>query len=148
MFEGFTNPDDLVRQEFNGGWEGDAINYFEQKNISPAQKEAFDFYNLLTSFRTASQLGELKLKQFVPQDNVYVYFRYNDAKMYMMVVNLGDKKEIDLLPFQEMLSKGNQMQSLFSKEKQNTSGNLIWKDESSFEIYEVVLNPTKPSPAK
>jgi hypothetical protein len=47
-----------------------------------------------------------------------------------------------------MLSKGNQMQSLFSKEKQNTSGNLIWKDESSFEIYEVILNPTKPSPAK
>lgn len=148
IFEGFTNPDDLVRQEFNGGWEGDAINYFEQINISPSQKEAFDFYNQLTSFRTSAQLGELKLKQFVPQDNVYVYFRYNDSKMYMMAVNLGDKKEIDLSPFQEMLSKGNQLHSLFSQEKQNTFGNLIWKDGSSFEIYEVILNPTKTSPAK
>jgi hypothetical protein len=70
LFEGFTNPDDLVRQEFSGGWEGDAINYFEQRNIQDRQKEAFEFYNKLTSFRTTSQLGELKLKQFVFSEEV------------------------------------------------------------------------------
>jgi glycosidase len=148
LFEGFTNPDDLVRQEFNGGWEGDIINYFEQKNIQEIQKEAFDFYNKLTSFRTASKLGELKLKQFVPQDNVYVYFRYNDEKVYMVVVNLGDKKEIDLQPYHEMLSKGSMLKSIFNLQQQSSNGMLQWNNGESFDVFELVLNPTKPSPLK
>ena len=112
--------------------------------IQEIQKEAFDFYNKLTSFRTAYKLGELKLKQFVPQDNVYVYFRYNDEKVYMVVVNLGDKKEIELQPYQEMLSKGTTLKSIFGIQQQSSKGLLKWNDGESFEIFELILNPTKP----
>ena len=66
----------------------------------------------------------------------------------MVVVNLGDKKEIDLQPYQEMLSKGSMLKSIFGLQQQLPNGILQWKDGESFEVFELILNPTKPSPLK
>ncbi|MBM3428139.1 MAG: alpha-amylase, partial [Bacteroidetes bacterium] len=103
LLEGFTNPDDLVRQEFSGGWKSDDKNYFTQTQLTDREKEAFVFYNTLTTLRAESQMGGMMLKQFVPEDNIYVYFRYNEKKKYMVVVNLGDKTQLELNRFREIL---------------------------------------------
>ena len=33
-----------------------------------------------------------KLKQFIPENNLYVYFRYNDKESVMVVLNNSDKE--------------------------------------------------------
>jgi glycosidase len=145
LFEGFTNPDDLVRQEFKGGWKGDSIDYFKQINITTQEREAFDFYTHLTQLRNKHQWGTMSLKQFVPEDNIYVYFRYNEKKTYMMVVNLGEKNNIELSRFQEMLQKGTKMTSLISAKEYAAQGILNWKTGQAFDIFELT---TTPSPSK
>jgi glycosidase len=145
LFDGFTNPDDLVRQEFKGGWKGDSVNYFQQINISNQEKVAFDFYTHLTQLRNKHRWGSMSLKQFVPEDNVYVYFRYNENKTYMMVVNLGEKTNLDLSRFQEMLQKGNAMRSLIHEKNHPAQGILNWNKGQAFEIFELI---TTPSPSK
>ncbi|MEN9334878.1 MAG: hypothetical protein RLY35_2058, partial [Bacteroidota bacterium] len=145
LFDGFTNPDDLVRQEFKGGWKGDSVNYFKRINITNQEKEAFDFYTHLTQLRNKHRWGSMSLKQFVPEDNVYVYFRYNENKTYMMVVNLGEKTNLDLSRYQEMLQEGNAMRSLIHENNHSAQGILNWKKGQAFEIFELI---TTSSPSK
>lgn len=43
--------------------------------------------------------------QFIPQDNVYVYFRYNDSKTVMVVINNNpENQDLDMNRFAEMLN--------------------------------------------
>ncbi|MEY2937616.1 MAG: hypothetical protein RL062_205, partial [Bacteroidota bacterium] len=137
LFEGYTNPDDLVRQEFKGGWPGDAKNYFTQQNISSQEKEAFAFYQSLTQFRQKAKLGSMKLKQFVPEENVYVYFRYDDRDIYMIVVNLGNETSIDLSRFDEMLQHNSKLTNVLTGEKIAIEKQLPLPKDQSFAIYKV-----------
>jgi glycosidase len=137
LLEGYTNPDDLVRQEFSGGWKGDKKNYFAQNNLSQEEKDAYLFYNRLVEFRQTKNLGSLQLKQFVPEDNVYVYFRYDHQSKYMIVVNLGDKTSLDLTRFKEMLNNTSKLIEVFTGDEHSSQETLIWKESQSFTIYEV-----------
>ncbi len=137
LFEGYTNPDDLVRQEFNGGWPGDKKNFFTQENITSQEKEAFTFYQALTSFRQNNKLGSLRLKQFVPEDNVYVYFRYDKKDTYMIVVNLGSETSIPLNRYNEMLDGHTQLTNALSGETFGISETLQWNKGETFAIFKV-----------
>lgn len=137
LFEGYTNPDDLVRQEFNGGWPRDKKNFFTQENITSQEKEAFTFYQALTSFRQKNKLGSLRLKQFVPEDNVYVYFRYDKKDTYMIVVNLGSETSIPLNRYNEMLDGHTQLTNALSGETFGISETLQWNKGESFAIFKV-----------
>jgi glycosidase len=137
LFEGYTNPDDLVRQEFNGGWPGDKKNFFTQENITKQEKEAFAFYQALTKFRQSSNLGSMQLRQFVPEDNVYVYFRYDKKDTYMIVVNLGSESALQLGRYSEMLEGSSKLTNVLTGENHNTKEPLKWNNEASFEIFKV-----------
>ncbi len=137
LFEGYTNPDDLVRQEFAGGWVGDKKNFFTQKNISSQEKDAFEFYQALTSVRQKNKLGSLRLKQFVPEDNVYVYFRYDEKQTYMVVVNLSNETTIPLNRYSEMLEGHNKLTNLISEKSVGITDNLQWTKGESFAIFKV-----------
>ncbi len=137
LFEGYTNPDDLVRQEFNGGWLGDKKNFFTQKNITKQEEEAFAYYQALTKFRQSSNLGSMQLKQFVPEDNVYVYFRYDKNDTYMIVVNLGSEKDLQLGRYSEMLEGSSKLTNVLTGVSHSTREPLKWNKEASFEIFKV-----------
>lgn len=137
LFAGYTNPDDLVRQEFNGGWSGDSKNFFTQSNISSQEKDAFAFYQSLAQFRQQSKLGAMKLKQFVPEDNVYVYFRYDDKDMYMVIVNLGTERTIRLDRFNEMLNGKTKITNVLDGGSYSCKKPIEWKPENSFAIFKV-----------
>lgn len=137
LLEGFTNPDDLVRQEFSGGWKGDDKNYFTQTQLTDREKEAFVFYNTLTALRAESQMGGMMLKQFVPEDNIYVYFRYNEKKKYMVVVNLGEKTKLDLNRFEEILPFQCTLTEQLTQQEIHPQGTLDLSKGQTFAIFEV-----------
>ncbi len=98
--------DGYLRKDFPGGWKGDSTNVFTQKNMSAQQKEAFVFVKKLANWRkTNKAVTEGKFLHFVPQDNIYVYFRYTKNNAVMVILNNSDKKNktLDCSRFNEIL---------------------------------------------
>ncbi|MDB4924145.1 glycoside hydrolase family 13 protein [Mucilaginibacter sp.] len=92
LMKNLSNPDGLVRLDFPGGWSDDKENKFTAKGRSDKENEAFDYIRTLANYRkntTALQTG--KLMQYIPQDGVYVYFRYDTEKTVMIIYNGNDK---------------------------------------------------------
>jgi glycosidase len=103
LMKNFSNPDGLVRLDFPGGWPGDNPDKFEAAGRSPSENDVFNYVKILANFRKSSTaLKTGKLMQYVPQDAVYVYFRYNTKQTILCVMNTNDgEKEIDLHRFTE-----------------------------------------------
>lgn len=95
LMKNFSNPDGMVREDFKGGWEGDKENKFTAAGRTQKENEAFEFVKKLANYRknnSALQTG--KLMQYVPENGIYVYFRYNQEKTVMVMVNSNDKEEL------------------------------------------------------
>ena len=70
--------DAAIRQDFPGGWEGDENNGFTAAGRTSGQNEYFDFTSKLFNWRkTKSVIHFGKMTHYIPEDNTYVYFRYN-----------------------------------------------------------------------
>ena len=77
-----------IRHDFPGGWNGDANNALTRSGRTAAQNQFFDFSSKLFHWRKmADVIHTGKTKQYLPQDNVYVYFRYDDQKSVMVILN-------------------------------------------------------------
>ena len=98
LMKNFSNPDGLVRSDFPGGWEGDKKDKFVADGRTAKENEAFNYVKTLANFRkNSAALQNGKLMQFVPQDDVYVYFRYTaDVKGTVMVIVNNTEKEKNL----------------------------------------------------
>jgi hypothetical protein len=58
-----------------------------------------------------------KLTHYIPQDNVYVYFRHNSSKTVMVVVNAnGTEKTLDARKFAEIGSFTNATEIINQKD--------------------------------
>lgn len=90
LMKNYADPDGKVREDFPGGWENDKANAFKNE-LSQNQQEALNLVKKLTKLRlkhNALRTGEFK--HFVPLNDIYVYFRYNDKEKFMVVLNTGD----------------------------------------------------------
>jgi glycosidase len=77
-----------IRQDFPGGWEGDTNNAFTKEGRTQIQNEYFDFTSKLFNWRkktTAVHNG--KMTHYIPENNVYVYFRYDPSQIVMVLIN-------------------------------------------------------------
>jgi glycosidase len=106
LMSGFKDPGDAnVRKDFPGGWPGDPRDAFTAKGRTAAENDMFQFTRSLMQWRrTSTPIHNGKLMHFIPDDNTYVYFRYNDEGTVMMVVNASkDSKNLSLARFNERL---------------------------------------------
>ncbi|AMM52466.1 alpha-amylase [Rufibacter sp. DG15C] len=97
LMKNFKDPSDAeVRKDFPGGFAGDKENKFLASGRNERENDAFNFVKALANYRkNTPALHSGKLMQFVPQDGIYVYFRYNQDKTVMVATNTTDK-EVDL----------------------------------------------------
>ena len=96
LMTGTTTPDGKVRLDFKGGWPEDKVNKFTAAGRTDKENEAFNYVRKLATYRKNNEVLQTgKMMQFVPQDGVYVYFRYNADKTVMMLMN-GEEKEVSL----------------------------------------------------
>jgi len=94
LMKNFCNPDGLVREDFKGGWPGDKEDKFTAAGRTATENEVFDYLRKLANYRkqnTVLQNG--RMMQYVPENGVYVYFRYNEAKTVMVIMNANDKAQ-------------------------------------------------------
>ena len=107
LMKNFKNPTDAeVRRDFPGGWTDDASNKFVASGRNSAENEAFNFVKTLASYRkNTPTLHTGKLMQFIPENGIYVYFRYDDNKTIMVVTNTNtSEKSIDCKRFAERMN--------------------------------------------
>ncbi|GAA4031636.1 glycoside hydrolase family 13 protein [Flavobacterium cheonhonense] len=83
-----------IRRDFPGGWNGDTNNAFTKAGRTEEQNKFFDFTAKLLNWRknkTVIHTG--KTTHYIPENNVYVYFRYNEKESVMVVVNNNEEKQ-------------------------------------------------------
>lgn len=107
LMKGFTNPDGWVRLDFQGGWQEDKVNKFTPTGRTEKENEVFEWTKKIANFRkNSSAIKSGKMMQFVPEDGVYVYFRYDDKQTVMCVMNTNDKPmTIDTVRFAERIKE-------------------------------------------
>ena len=94
LMPGTTTPDGKVRLDFKGGWPEDKDNKFKPEGRTEKENEAFNYVRKLANYRKSSEaLNSGKMMQFIPQDDIYVYFRYTDKQTVMMVMNGSEKEQ-------------------------------------------------------
>lgn len=105
LMKNYADPDAKVREDFPGGWPGDPANKFIAAGRNDKEQEAFEFCKKLGQWRKANPwIANASLKQFVPTDDTYVYFRIAESKMLMCAYNgNNEKKDIETLRFSECL---------------------------------------------
>jgi glycosidase len=93
LMKNFSRPDGMVREDFKGGWEGDTENKFTATGRTAAENEAFDFIKKLANYRKNNAVLQTgSMMQYVPEKGVYVYFRYNNQKTVMVIVNSNEQE--------------------------------------------------------
>lgn len=77
-----------IRQDFPGGWEGDEHNAFIKEGRTPGQGEYFDYTSKLFNWRKTKPVIHFgKMTHYIPENNVYVYFRHNTTESVMVLIN-------------------------------------------------------------
>jgi glycosidase len=88
-----TDGHGKIRVDVMGGWAADSLNKFTAEGRTDLENEAFDYIKKLADLRQSNDaLHSGKMVQYVPEDGLYVYFRYTDKQVFMVVVNTSDKE--------------------------------------------------------
>ncbi len=83
-----TEDHGIIRSDFPGGWPGDEVNAFTGEGLTPRQKEAQALLRQLGQWRKEAQvIHHGKLQHYLPNDGVYVYFRYDERQSVMVILN-------------------------------------------------------------
>lgn len=89
-----NNGDADIRHDFPGGWIGDKNNAFTEKGRTEIQNQYFNFTSKVLNWRKSkSVIHTGKTTHFVPQNNVYVYFRHNENETVMVILNNSKQKQ-------------------------------------------------------
>ena len=84
-----------IRRDFPGGWKGDSNNAFTKQGRTAEQQKFFDFSSKLFTWRKSKDvIHSGKTTHYIPENNVYVYFRYNEKETVMVVINNNSEKQI------------------------------------------------------
>ena len=95
----------FIREDFPGGWDGDEKDAFTRSGRSDEQNEAFDFVKRILNWRKGNDaIQNGKLTHYLPEDGVYVYFRYTGNESVMVMLNNSNEdKEVNMERFYENL---------------------------------------------
>lgn len=89
-----SKGDAAIRQDFPGGWKSDKQSAFTNEGRTAEQKMFHDFTAKLFNWRKNKEvIHSGKTKHYMPQSNVYVYFRYNENESVMVILNANPEKQ-------------------------------------------------------
>lgn len=102
-----TEEHGVIRSDFPGGWKDDPINAFTGEGLTAEQKAMQNYLRTVQNWRKEKEvIHSGKLMHFVPENGLYVYFRYNDDETVMVVLNKNqDEKELQTARFEEIMGQ-------------------------------------------
>src|SRR5438270_6589984 len=134
LLKGVSNPDGFVRGDFWGGWKEDPQNKFTEQGRSAQENEVFNWIRTLANFRkNSSALKTGKMMQYVPDNWVYTYFRYDEKQTIMVVMNTStSERTIHPERFSERTKGFSSAKNILDSQSQSLSsdwkipGKTIW----------------------
>ncbi|WP_339917229.1 glycoside hydrolase family 13 protein [Yeosuana marina] len=123
----------LIRSDFPGGWEGDAVNAFTGEGLTDAQKNMQLFVKKLVNYRKHSNaIHEGKTIHFAPENGVYVLFRVLDDEIVINILNKNKQETtLDLSRFEEIGLKGKSVKNIITDEVFEWGDTLELKQEGA-----------------
>lgn len=108
------------RADFPGGFPADTSTKFTHKGRTSLENEAYNFTKNLINWRRQNKvIHEGQLMQFIPEEGLYVFFRYTDDDAVMVVMNSNNYEVIlNTDKYQERLEG-------YSKGRDVFTGNLL-----------------------
>lgn len=129
-----TEDHGVIRSDFPGGWEGDAVNAFTGQGLTAQQKEAQDYIRTLAHLRRQScalNMGEML--HYIPLGEVYVYFKSFGDEHKMIVLNRNDEEvELGLERFQQGLEGFARMDNVWTGEVEEIGTTLTLAPMGSY----------------
>lgn len=96
----------FIREDFPGGWTEDDRDAFAKEGRTELENKAFEYFQKLLKWRQSKDVIHTgNLTQFIPKDNIYVYFRNNETDCIMVAFNNSNNelKALDTDKFQECM---------------------------------------------
>ncbi len=98
----------FIREDFTGGWAEDDRNAFSEDGRIALENTTFNYFQKLLKWRQSKPVIHTgKLTQFIPKDNVYVYFRSDETDCVMIAFNnsQNELKALSTEKYQECMNK-------------------------------------------
>jgi glycosidase len=141
LMNDFAKPGDhgLVRTDFPGGWQGDAVNAFTGEGLTEDQKGMQEYLKKLLNFRkTSKAIHEGETIHFAPFLGTYFLFRTLGDETIVHIINKNEQPiTIDLKRYAEMNLDGKTLTNVITGEK------FTWSDEITFNEKGSVILTTK-----
>jgi len=92
--------DGKLRMDFPGGWASDKVNLFTEEGRSAAREDdsyqyaaqLHDYVRTLFQWRKGKDvIHNGKTLHFLPEDNTYAYFRYDDSEVVFVFINNSNR---------------------------------------------------------
>jgi glycosidase len=115
-----------IRRDFPGGWAGDSNNAFTKAGRTAQQQQFFDFTSKLFTWRKNKEVIHTgKTTHYLPDNNVYVYFRHNDKESVMVVINnSAEARTFKTARFGESLKKYTAGKDVLTGKMVNVAGEM------------------------
>lgn len=111
-----------IRTDFPGGWPGDEKNAFKSEGRSDEQNKAYNYLSTILNWRkNCETIHKGKLVHFLPEDGIYVLFRYTEKSAVMIILNNNDTldKKLNTNRFKEIIGKYSKGVEITSKQSIN-----------------------------
>jgi glycosidase len=118
LMDGDASSHPQVRKDFQGGWSGDEVDFFNNKNLTADQQASMKFMTKILNWRKNKPvIHQGKLVHFIPQDNVYVYFRILGREKVMVLINANaTEKSISTERYAEQLNGKTKAKNIITDE--------------------------------
>lgn len=122
-----SNEHGYIRKDFPGGWQGDKINGFTGNGLSEQEREVQEFFKTILNWRKNNPVIHAgKLTHFIPENGVYVYFRYNKDHKVMVILNKNkEAQKLILERYQEILDGISKAKDVISGKEYELRGEII-----------------------
>lgn len=133
-----TESHGVIRSDMPGGWEGDSINVFTAKGLNKKQSDAQNWLKGILNWRkNKKSIHEGDLLHFEPVDEAYVYFRFTEEELVMVVLNRNEKEVIlPLDRFKEILPENAFYKEVLTGHEGHFESNVRLKPKQSY-VYEI-----------
>ncbi len=141
IMDDFEKPGDhgLIRTDFPGGWQGDAVNAFTGDGLTEAQKDMQLFLKKILNYRKNSKaIHEGKTIHFAPEKGIYILFRILEDEVVVLIFNKNEEPiNLGLSRFEEVGLNGKTLKNIV------TNVEFIWDSKLNLNSKGVTLLTTK-----
>ena len=127
LMNDFEKPGDhgLIRTDFPGGWQGDAVNAFTGEGLTDDQKDMQNYLKKLLNYRKESAaIHDGKTIHFAPFMGTYFLFRVIEGETVVHIINKNNEPiSLDLKRFEEVGLHGKTLKNIVTNET------FVWQDK-------------------